>query len=94
MLEHGLKTVYIYLKQNHVEKTHNLSRLAELVESAGFSISDEEKGMLSVLHSYFLPLRYPQNGAVLPTYEEAVELFNDACKLLERIEKELAQEEK
>lgn len=89
MVEHALKAAYICLKQNHVEKTHNLSRLAELVEGAGFAVSDKEKEFLDTLHNYFIPLRYPQNGAVLPTYEEAVQLFDDACKLLERIEKEL-----
>lgn len=92
MMEHALKAVHLNLKGSLAPRTHALPRLAALVEDSdlsSFSTSEEEKAFLELLDSFFLPVRYPQNGEALPTYEKAVELFEKACRLLERVEAEL-----
>lgn len=93
MMEHAIKAIHLCLKGELAPRKHELPWLAELVEEAGFSFSEEEKAFLQVLDSYFIPVRYPQTGEALPTHEKAVDLFDKACRLLARIEAELTSSE-
>jgi HEPN domain-containing protein len=93
MMEHAIKAIHLNLKGRLAPRIHALPRLAALVENSDLSFSEEETAFLELLDSFFLPIRYPQNGEALPTHEKAVDLFDKACRLLERIEAELTQGE-
>ena len=85
LVEHSLKTLYIYKTGELPQKIHDLPELARLCASYGLPISEDERVFLDALHGLFIPLRYPQPAAALPTKEEALQLFGKASALLHKI---------
>ena len=89
MAEHSLEAAYLFFAHKMPPKTHDLAGLARFVQRKKALFTKEEMLFPGVLHKYFMPLKYPQSVASLPTYEKAKELFNRASSLLARIEAEL-----
>jgi len=91
MIEHALKAVHIYKTHKLPKEIHDLPLLGQSLSDAGyFNFSEQEMDFLRLLHQYFMPLKYPQSSALLPSYEEAVRLFKDACELLARVEQQVS----
>ncbi len=89
-VERLLKAAHLRLRGELAPRSHNLIELAALVETAGLRVREDEKDMMRILDDCFIPVRYPQTDAALPTQEEAVELLDEACRFFDRIEVELA----
>ena len=70
------------------EKTHNLIYLANLCKKQKIDLSDFEKDLRRLTEAY-IPARYPTNGYVKFTREEAKECLKSAQKVLESIKSKI-----
>lgn len=89
MMECGFVCLYISTEKVLPPKS-NLLDLSGMVD-IGF-INEEERAMLRVLNSCYTEAKDPQQMWVLPSYKEILCMFNDSCKLLERIEDRIKED--
>lgn len=88
--EKYLKAVVLIIKKEirPQDKTHNLIYLSAIGKEAGLNLDDLEED-LRKLQEAFIPSRYPANGYVKFTKEEAKECLESAEKIIDSIKEQI-----
>lgn len=90
--EKMLKALYIKERNEEPPRTHSLRKLIELT-----NMPDEALRLVAELDSYYLVLRYPDVGDVVPyenvDYEDAEDGINKAEEIIELTREQLYRED-
>lgn len=90
--EKMLKALYIKKRNEEPPRTHSLRKLLELTD-----MPDDALKLVTELDSYYLVLRYPDVGDIVPyenvDYEEAEDGINKAEQIIELARVQLYKEE-